>query len=150
MKTANNVTRWNQCRICLRASHRRQIEIRRTDPVKRARRQATDRRANEKRRLNGASSYSTWKAWIKRKYGIDAETYHAMEKAQNGKCAICRQPETAKTRYGRTRKLDVDHHHRTGDVRGLLCNACNTGLGKFKDSPEILFAALHYLFRYSR
>jgi len=41
----------------------------------------------------------------------------------------------------------VDHCHKTGRIRGILCPRCNTGLGKFHDSPAILWAAIHYLDR---
>jgi hypothetical protein len=51
-------------------------------------------------------------------------------------CAICNTP---------TSKLVVDHCHKTNRVRGVLCNSCNLGLGKFKDSPELLEAAMLYL-----
>ncbi len=41
--------------------------------------------------------------------------------------------------------LCVDHDHKTGEIRGLLCDSCNNGLGRFKDNPEILASALSYL-----
>jgi hypothetical protein len=43
--------------------------------------------------------------------------------------------------------LAMDHDHRTGAIRGLLCNNCNRGLGRFKDSPDLLESALRYLKR---
>jgi hypothetical protein len=60
---------------------------------------------------------------------------------QNGCCAICKEPES------RDRELALDHCHDTGEIRGLLCSACNTGIGLFKDSPERLVAASEYLTR---
>jgi hypothetical protein len=60
-------------------------------------------------------------------------------KIQDGRCAICRKkPQTG-------RRLSVDHDHKTGEVRGLLCTLCNQGLGYFKDDPGRLGAALEYL-----
>lgn len=50
-------------------------------------------------------------------------------------CAIC----------GHMGKLDVDHCHRTGFVRGMLCFPCNTALGRFCDSPALLRRAIDYL-----
>lgn len=81
-----------------------------------------------------------------KKYGITPEDYDAMYVRQEGKCAICRQPETNKLK-GSTARLSVDHNHQTGKIRGLLCNLCNTGLGKFKDSCKLLKAAALYVRR---
>ena len=76
-----------------------------------------------------------------RKYGITPQEYDALLEKQEGKCAICK--ETCAV-YGR---LCVDHDHTTGKIRGLLCNHCNTGLGKFKDKVELLDVAIEYLKR---
>lgn len=57
---------------------------------------------------------------------------------QNGVCAICLKPPTVKA-------LCVDHSHDTGTVRGLLCDKCNQGLGRFDDDPTMLEAAIQYL-----
>lgn len=77
-------------------------------------------------------------------FGLSLEDYNQMLEAQGGVCAICRQPETHK-RNGRLKALAVDHHHGSGKIRGLLCSDCNTGIGKLKDDPKILFAAAEYL-----
>ena len=61
---------------------------------------------------------------------------------KNKTCQICGCVDTR-------RSLSIDHDHVTGKVRGLLCDACNTGLGKFKDNQEILLAAIEYLKKYS-
>jgi hypothetical protein len=81
-----------------------------------------------------------------RKFGINRKQYGDLLLAQNGLCAICRQPETD-TRNGQVKALAVDHDHETGVVRGLLCVACNTGLGKFKDNRNTMLAAIKYLDR---
>lgn len=60
-----------------------------------------------------------------------------MLEAQGGCCAICKAPKG--------NKLCVDHDHRTGKVRGLLCSNCNAGLGMFKDSEDLLQSAKGYL-----
>lgn len=70
--------------------------------------------------------------------------YEALLAAQNGVCAICRQPERL-TRGGRRVRLAVDHHHGSGRLRGLLCAACNLGLGSFADDVDRLVAAIEYL-----
>lgn len=78
------------------------------------------------------------------KYGISTEDVRAMKAAQNGVCAICLNPETA-TRRGVVRELCVDHDHDSGNVRGLLCKACNIAIGEMRDDPDRLLAAASYL-----
>lgn len=56
----------------------------------------------------------------------------------NGRCAVCKQIPTG-------RGFCVDHDHRTGRTRGLLCTSCNTALGNVKDSPRTLAAMIVYL-----
>lgn len=64
------------------------------------------------------------------------ENYQDMAERQNGKCAICRRP---------TKKLQADHNHSTGKVRGLLCQACNLVIGQAHDSIDILEKSVLYL-----
>lgn len=68
-------------------------------------------------------------------YGIEPHEFDRMLAEQGGACAVCR----------RERRLVVDHDHETGAVRGLLCDSCNQGLGKFADDTERLNAAIAYL-----
>lgn len=83
--------------------------------------------------------------YLRRHYGIGLAEYEVMFVAQEGRCAICRQEETALDHKGRARLLAVDHCHATGKVRGLLCHLCNNGLGAFKDQRARLVAAIAYL-----
>lgn len=86
--------------------------------------------------------------WLNR-FGLTAEDYARMLAQQDGKCAICRQPETAiHHKTGEPRALAVDHDHKTNAVRGLLCRDCNTGLGLFDDDLETLRSAIAYLERH--
>jgi hypothetical protein len=78
---------------------------------------------------------------IRRKYGLTIERYDQLVEQQAGRCKICGTTATDR----RTKRLHIDHDHVTGDVRGLLCGACNLGLGKAGDSPERLFAMGGYL-----
>lgn len=75
---------------------------------------------------------------LKYNFGITPEDYEDMLTDQNGGCAIC---GVASTR----RRLDIDHDHETGKVRGLLCEKCNRGLGFFKDNIETLKKVIKYL-----
>lgn len=77
---------------------------------------------------------------LRRDYGISLEEYEVFLSNQKGVCAICKNPSTE----GKGR-LDVDHNHSTGRVRGLLCNSCNRGIGFLKDCPSTLRAAADYI-----
>jgi hypothetical protein len=78
---------------------------------------------------------------LKCKYGITLEQYNEIFNRQNGKCAICKRDKSC-SKYN---TLNVDHNHITNKIRGLLCNNCNLGLGYFKDSKDLLNAAINYL-----
>ena len=71
--------------------------------------------------------------------GITLDQYEIMLKNQNGVCAICNHV----SKDGR--QLCVDHCHKTGKIRGLLCSACNTTLGFMEDDVKRLFSAIKYL-----
>jgi hypothetical protein len=71
-----------------------------------------------------------------RKYGLTEDQFDKMVEESFGRCAICTEPRA---------RLHIDHKHPTGPVRGLLCEHCNHGLGKFKDSSTLLIAAAMYL-----
>lgn len=73
-------------------------------------------------------------------YGITLTEWETLLAAQGGRCAICDTDEP-----GGRGDWHVDHSHETGEVRGLLCHACNTGIGSLKDDPALLRAALTYL-----
>lgn len=72
---------------------------------------------------------------LKHVYGITKVAYEGLLMSQGGHCAICPKIE----------RLCVDHDHRTGDIRGILCEDCNLGLGRFKDDPELLKKGVEYL-----
>lgn len=76
---------------------------------------------------------------VKRTYGLEKDVYLGMLEAQENKCLICEREEGY--------RLCVDHCHATGKVRGLICIQCNTGIGQFKDDPELIKRALDYLTR---
>lgn len=83
---------------------------------------------------------------LNKQFGITLDEYDAMLKKQNFVCAICGEKETAiNSKTKKTVDLSVDHCHETGKIRGLLCSKCNTGLGLFKDSKDLLQKAIDYL-----
>lgn len=75
---------------------------------------------------------------LRRKFGLTLDEYENLLRRQGGRCAVCgRRPGKA--------SLHVDHDHKTGDIRGLLCFRCNGGLGQFKEQPARLLRAADYL-----
>jgi hypothetical protein len=89
---------------------------------------------------------STKNRSLKFKYGIDLEEYDNILKSQGGRCGICETTENTSA-YGvnNSSAFSVDHCHKTGKVRGLLCNQCNRGIGMLGDTVESLEKALKYL-----
>lgn len=79
------------------------------------------------------------KATLKR-HGITEDDYEIKLNSQNGCCAICGGEPG-----GRWGTFHVDHDHITGKVRGLLCDSCNLGIGKFYDNPALMRKAAEYL-----
>jgi hypothetical protein len=79
-----------------------------------------------------------------RNVGLAVVDYEKMLIAQENKCAICRCEET-RVQKEKLMRLCIDHDHETGRIRGLLCHNCNSGLGKFGDSPDLLTLAAIYL-----
>ena len=77
-------------------------------------------------------------------FGLTIEDYDAMHEAQDGLCAICKQPETS-SRDGKVYRLAVDHDHKTGKVRGLLCFKCNSAMGSFEKREIPLENVLKFL-----
>ena len=79
---------------------------------------------------------------LKAKWGLTVEQFDAMVESQGGMCGVCLTDNPG------VRSWHVDHCHRTGAIRGLLCSRCNTALGSMQDSPAILRRAAEYLERF--
>lgn len=102
----------------------------------------------EQRRLKRASLRAAglspeWIYRLRHRFKLEPEKYMAMVEAQGGKCKICLVEEPRST----SKRLFVDHCHRTGVIRGLLCSNCNSALGHAKDQPAILRKMAEYLER---
>lgn len=113
-----------------------------TDPVKRAQRTQYAR----KHRAKFATRYEDQR--LQRTYGISLADYQRLLNEQDGCCAICRSA-FGKSNRG-SKRLHVDHDHATGQPRGLLCGACNRGIGQLGDDVERVAAALRYLQQFER
>lgn len=99
---------------------------------------------NEKNNEKNSSYHSVWQKnnkdklklhILKSRYGISKVEYDNLISNQKDGCIICHKKV----------KLVLDHNHKTGKVRGLLCNKCNLGLGNFQDSIKLLENAKKYL-----
>lgn len=77
----------------------------------------------------------------KKQWGLTREQFEQMKADQGGRCAICG------TEYwgGKHKEAIIDHCHKTGKIRGLLCNRCNQAMGKFEDDPDLLEKVVVYL-----
>ncbi len=74
--------------------------------------------------------------YARRKFKLSEEDYNTLINRSQGLCEVCNTPMT---------KRCIDHDHKTGKVRGVLCNNCNTSLGLLNDSVETLNKLIQYL-----
>lgn len=134
--------RASRCRACTNSSNCERREIHKAKYkerriILRAQKSPEERAAQRQRDVD---------AKLKQSYGITRRQVAALLLAQGGKCASCGDPfKPHKGKCG----YNVDHDHKTGAVRGLLCTNCNQGIGQFKDSPLRLRAAIAYLERHA-
>lgn len=87
-----------------------------------------------------------------KRYGMTVESFSELSAAQGGVCAICAGPPRWvpwSNKKNVEPHLSVDHNHTTGNVRGLLCGPCNSGLGLLKESKELILRAISYLRKHS-
>ena len=78
------------------------------------------------------------------RYGVTQEQFEVMLASQGGRCAVCQTSESKGIGWC------VDHDHVTQRVRGVLCDACNKGIGFLQDDLDLLITAAEYLERYRR
>lgn len=107
--------------------------------------------SEKSRKWTTSNSDKAYSAHLLRRFGITLAEYDAIAERQGGVCAICGEPPDGprNMRKGGRRtfkaRLVVDHDHDTGNVRGLLCNCCNAGIGHLKDDIATIKSALKYL-----
>lgn len=82
---------------------------------------------------------------LRRYYGMTVEDYNRKFTSQNGKCAICERHQR-----DLTRSLAVDHDRDTKEIRDLLCDNCNPGIGFFKHNSDLLLKAVEYLKKFKK
>ena len=116
-----------QCKLCLSLTYLAQFGIYTKKPK---------RTEEETKNLYKSRAF-------KRKYGISKEDFYVLKFKQNNKCAICQN------KLENDKKSHMDHCHNSGKLRGVLCVACNLGLGMFKDSLPILKSAAKYIKKYN-
>jgi hypothetical protein len=86
---------------------------------------------------------------LKKYFGITLSDYNSRLEKQANCCAICNEQETHKANNGnKIRSLAVDHCHKTGKIRGLLCTKCNTAIGLLRDDVLIMGRAMEYIAQY--
>ena len=130
-----------QCKIC-RAIKQKEWKL--ANPIK-------IKETNDKNKIKRKVFYNSLKgiessrrAHLKRTYGLSLEEFNEKLKSQNNKCAICNNVETR----DKHNVFAVDHCHKTGKIRGLLCWKCNSGLGLYNDNKQLLINAIKYLKKY--
>lgn len=121
----HNNTKWNKqgyCKECSKGARKGYLE----------RNREKDRRASLKARL-------------KKSYNLSLEDYELMMVEQENKCYICKNEESVGRKYKGKQMLSVDHCHKTGKVRKLLCQMCNRVLGLVKEDKQALENMIQYL-----
>jgi nitrate/TMAO reductase-like tetraheme cytochrome c subunit len=85
-----------------------------------------------------------WDHFLKKTYKLSAEGFRTKLAAQGGGCAICGRRDSGEA----GRQMHVDHCHKSGVIRGILCAPCNKGIGMLADSPDRLMSAATYLLQF--
>jgi hypothetical protein len=111
--------------------------------ARRWKRENPERASAKQREYLDSGQKQIWdrQSYLKRKYGITIADYDRMFEQQGGVCAICNEPRPEE------RTLHVDHDHKTGVIRGLLCFRCNNALGDLREEVELFQRAADYLDR---
>jgi hypothetical protein len=130
-----------ECKACTSARRKLWYRANREREIERVR---SWQQANHEQYLRTQAEYRASMArdyrseHLKRKFGLTLEEYEQRLRIQGGGCAVCG------AKPGKS-SLHVDHDHKTGEIRGLLCFRCNGGLGQFKEQSTRLLRAADYL-----
>lgn len=101
------------------------------------------KRKNDARRGTEYVKQENFRHALRMKYDMTPDEYYEMLDVQGGVCFICHMPASGDGHT--TSRLHVDHDHKSGKVRALLCQMCNVGLGSFRDSAYLLDRAASYV-----
>lgn len=126
------------CKVC-RATQQREYRKKNPEIIKKIR----EKRKPLQKEYNNRPEIKRKIAdqFLRKSFNLSIDDYEKMLTLQNGVCYICKGEETSV----RNSRLAVDHNHKTGKIRGLLCSNCNRALGLFKDDKKIILAAANYL-----
>lgn len=124
------------------AAHAKKTRIKNWEKVKARQKEWGEKnkkhRAKKAREWYGENKERIRNLYLVRLFGVTLKEYNMMLDKQNGGCAICGGKAGKKS-------FAVDHDHKSGKVRGLLCGSCNVGIGHFRDDPELLEKAIKYI-----
>ena len=145
--TAHLMMETRECRVC--GDNKNLLAdfyLSRKDPTKKSSYAYECKDCTIKRTVqyNKDNSETVRSQYLKRAYGMTFEEFENMLSEQNNCCAICGTNKPSKTR-GRVKRFHVDHDHKTGKIRGLICKSCNIALGEVEDNIHILKSMIQYL-----
>lgn len=130
-KAKNDYRLRNICREC----HRKDIRKRYKENPEPAKQIASRWYQNNKERVRKRG-----RKYTLQRHGLTANEYESIWKSQDGCCAVCLLPENGN-------KLDIDHNHDTGEIRGLLCRKCNIAIGLLDDDVVRAERLITYVLR---
>jgi len=136
-RTSNNNGRRQPCKDCTSKQNKEYRDRPENKHRKRELSRVYYRRPGVRERVLAKSRKRRRTDHLKYKFGLTLDDVIRMRRAQNDRCAICKEI-FEKTPH-------IDHDHQTRIVRGLLCSRCNTGLGMFREDRNFLMAAVRYL-----
>jgi hypothetical protein len=136
------------CKRHYQSGYMRKYRARSTSATRRASKKYRDSEKGKKNRRayyekNRKKILSQARSSNLKKYGITDDDYRKLNADQKGRCAICKKRPRGK--QPRSQKLHIDHCHRTGEVRGLLCHGCNIAVGFMEKDPARTLGVLRYL-----